>query len=650
MLRVCLLGLLAVSFVGAQYYNTKTADGEFLLKQKKVYNLLYHISQPDVVNVQLYNEGRAWDIEANINYYSKPEVVRNFLSLYRNGLLGRKQLFSVYYPKLLNEMDALFKLFYYANDFDTFYKTALWARIYINEGQFACALYNAVIRRPDTMYIQLPPLYELYPYSFFNMEVLQKAHHAKIFGKLDTDKSSGYETYVIPANYSGWYMNREYDLENKLNYFVEDVGLSSYYFLFRQQYPFWLESKEFSFPEYRGQEYLYGHQQLLNRYNLERLSNDLPVIADFDWSRPFYAGYYPTMSFHNGLPMPQRQHWSNFPVFKFDEINDIRNIESRITAAIDSGYIINNEGKWINIYTPEGLNILGNLIEGNADSSNIDFYGNVDVLSRKILGFNLEPTSSYQIVPSALETFATSMRDPAFYRLYKRIISYYYRYKQHQKPYSIDQIVFPNLKIQSFVVDKLITYFDQFDSSISNGLLVENEKEADSILVKLRQYRLNHKPFSFHIAVNADKPMKVAARIFLGPKYDSRHKLIELPENFRYFYEIDNWILELNAGLNKITRNSKDLFFLSSDPEPSEVFYKKLLKSIDGSESLVYNERIAGFPERLLLPKGDYKFDNNSFGFPLDRPILNYNYDGPNMVFKDILIYHKDDMDMDISY
>lgn len=102
-----------------------------------------------------------------------------------------------------------------------------------------------------------------------------------------------------------------------MNYFTEDIGLSTYYFFFRQNYPFWLKAKDYSFPNYRGVEYMYGHKQLINRYNLERLSNDLPKIGDFDWQRPFYAGYYPTMTYQNGLPLPQRPQWSLLPQHKF---------------------------------------------------------------------------------------------------------------------------------------------------------------------------------------------------------------------------------------------------------------------------------------------------------------------------------------------
>lgn len=68
--QVWLVGLLAFSLVGAEYYDTKTADKDFLLKQKKVYNLLYRIAQPALANITWYNEGQAWNIEANIDSYT----------------------------------------------------------------------------------------------------------------------------------------------------------------------------------------------------------------------------------------------------------------------------------------------------------------------------------------------------------------------------------------------------------------------------------------------------------------------------------------------------------------------------------------------------------------------------------------------------
>lgn len=110
-------------------------------------------------------------------------AVKDFLYLYKYGTLPRGEIFSPYYPQLMKETKALFHLLYYAKDFDTFYKTALWARVHMNEMQFGEAMYTALTRREDTKFINMPPPYEMYPYMFFNSEVLHRAQHAKVFGK-----------------------------------------------------------------------------------------------------------------------------------------------------------------------------------------------------------------------------------------------------------------------------------------------------------------------------------------------------------------------------------------------------------------------------------------------------------------------------------
>lgn len=127
------------------------------------------------------------------------------------------------------------------------------------------------------------------------------------------------------------------------------------------------------------------------------------------------------------------------------------------------------------------------------------------------------------------------------------------------------------------------------------------------------------------------------------------------------------------AGSNKLERNSHDFFFVRPDDEPSEIFYKRVEKALEGTEKLTYKQNIYGFPERLLLPKGhsggspyqlfifvspvknqilyqsrlfgNYQFDNRAMGYPLDRPIYRPHFDGPNMFFKDVNIFFKSDVD-----
>lgn len=99
-------------------------------------------------------------------------------------MLPRGEVYSVYYPKLRREMEALFHLLYNAKNFEIFFKTAMWARIHMNEMQFTHALYIAIVYHKDTHFLQLPPPYEMFPHEFFNVDVLEKAHHAKLYGEL----------------------------------------------------------------------------------------------------------------------------------------------------------------------------------------------------------------------------------------------------------------------------------------------------------------------------------------------------------------------------------------------------------------------------------------------------------------------------------
>lgn len=103
----------------------------------------------------------------------------------------------------------------------------------------------------------------------------------------------------------------------------------------------------------------------------------------------------------------------------------IKKLETRILEAIDSGFFYDEMGKQISLYAPEGLNYLGNLIEGNCDSYNVKYYGAYDVLARDILGMNFDCKCKDYYVPSSLQLFSTSMRDPAFYRLYDRILNFF---------------------------------------------------------------------------------------------------------------------------------------------------------------------------------------------------------------------------------
>ena len=105
------------------------------------------------------------------------------------------------------------------------------------------------------------------------------------------------------------------------------------------------------------------------------------------------------------------------------------------------------------------------------------------------------------------------------------------------------------MKIENVNVDKLLTFFEEFDSTISNNLAVSTLKEAEDYRIIARQKRLNHKDFNVHIDINAPKAMKAAVRIFLGPKYNVHMKEIDFKDHHDEFYEMDSFITDCKIYL-----------------------------------------------------------------------------------------------------
>lgn len=86
-------------------------------------------------------------------------------------------------------------------------------------------------------------------------------------------------------------------------------------------------------------------------------------------------------------------------------------------------------GKHIDIYNTvdAGFNYLGNVIQGNADSVDPVYYGQLERLYKKVLGMGPIQVTKHTTVPTALELFSTTLRDPVFYGIQKNIATYWMR-------------------------------------------------------------------------------------------------------------------------------------------------------------------------------------------------------------------------------
>lgn len=289
------------------------------------------------------------------------------------------------------------------------------------------------------------------------------------------------------------------------------------------------------------------------------------------------------------------------------------------------------------------------------------------------------------MVPTVLDNYQTALRDPVFYQLQKRLINTLILCKRKLPSYTREELYFPGVKIDNIVVDKLVTYFDDYLMDMTNAVFLSEEelkKTKSDMTFLVRKRRLNHRPFKITMDIMSDKAVDCVVRIFLGPKEDHMGNLIDINKNRLNFVEIDSFLYKLMTGKNELVRDSKDMHNLVRDRMMMRDFWSKVDSSSDFRDMMMKDMRNmhTGFPARLLLPKGrmggmrmmlyviisplriidsldsniiedtrkrmiDFRstvlLDKMPLGFPLDRHIDVSKFFTTNMKFLDVIIMHE---------
>ncbi|CAH2092851.1 unnamed protein product [Euphydryas editha] len=364
--------------------------------------------------------------------------------------------------------------------------------------------------------------------------------------------------------------------------------------------------------------------------------------------------------------------------------------EKIISEAVIKGYIEIN-GIRLDLTKPDDVEALGKLIYGTVEKTDltkiqVDAYRYLLILMKAVIGLNYWENNQYFVVPSVLDSYQTALRDPIFYQLQKRLVHFLIIFKMRLPSYTHEDLYFPGVKIDNIVVDKLVTYFDDYLMDMTNAVTYNNEelkKSTSDMVFFVRKRRLNHQPFKVSLDIMSDKTVDCVVRLFLGPKEDNLGNLIELNKNRFNFVELDSFIYKLNTGKNTIVRNSIDMHNLVRDRIMTRDLWKKM-ETVNDVKDLWFKDLKnyhTGFPTRLLLPKGtiggmkmmlyaivtplrlvenvdvsildtarkdiftDFRstvlLDKMPLGFPFDRQIDVTKFFTPNMKFLDVMIFHK---------
>lgn len=229
----------------------------------------------------------------------------------------------------MNELKTVYELFYFAKNFDTFYKAAAWARQNVNCGVFVDAIYLAVLNRRDTEKLSVPAPYELLPNYFIPKDIIVKASSllsGEIITPSETIQNEG-NAYILDTNFTSADFN-DSD-ESKLAYFHEDIGLNTYYFLQKLKKAPCINSS--TDKNIRYGEYLYHMmKQLSARYNLERYANGFEDVESLDWASFTTFPYNPMLIYSNGNDFSQR----TTDLSNINEAAFLRTIENNVATEV----------------------------------------------------------------------------------------------------------------------------------------------------------------------------------------------------------------------------------------------------------------------------------------------------------------------------
>ncbi|PZC73859.1 hypothetical protein B5X24_HaOG208736 [Helicoverpa armigera] len=518
----------------------------------------------------------AQEFTFNPDDYTEPSAITNLQKLKAAGLMPKGEIFSEYNPEHMKELKIIYEVLDSAKNFDAFYKAAAWARQNLNCGLFVNAIYLTIQSRKDTERLSIPAPYEVLPNYFVRKEVLVKASTI-LAGQEVTPSESIREdgnAYIIDANYTAMFYDNDDD--SKLAYFREDIGLNSYYFLRKLRMSPWLNN---DINGRYGENVYQMMKQFMARYNLERYANGMPEIEGIDWNSLPDINYDPELVYSDGIEFSHRTKPLVLPVN--DELALLQTIENNIVTVAShmrqSGY---NKTQILN-------HLMEILVTGERS---------YETLARQLLG--KDHTNNGHV--SVLEHCMTSMRDPMFWKINKKIVDLVDSALKLLPTYSRSELYFPGVEIVNIDVKKMMTAYDYFEFDVTDALKLDNRKSP--LNIKIGQPRLNHKPFTVKLNISSLVTKKGLVKIYLGPKLMPG----ELAAKKNLFTLLDVFEVSLKIGSNIISRTSNDMKHLSSDFISLKTIKKQVVDAEFGLDSLplkMIHSQI-GYPNRLILPKG----------------------------------------------
>ncbi|BES92120.1 Larval serum protein 2 [Nesidiocoris tenuis] len=529
--------------------------------------------------------------------------------------------------ELRSQTTVLYNFLSAAPDWETLKKMVSFMKDKVHLDMLKYALATAVYHQPKKFKMAPPNWFEVFPNYILPASTLRDLYRRKMKGVKDTIVYVNIANETVVGKNKYFNAFSETDPEAKLRYFRDDTSLSNMFLNWHLHFPNWRtvgkngNSEKW---EDRGHLFYYFHQQLLSRYNLERMYNKLEPVDGLSWSNVEMGRYVLDLLDNDGDPIPGRHAGHpNTQNTWWKRMEDVQTRQKRIGEAVDSNLVLNIEHQKLEpFYAGSEMYQLGNMILGTDNSSHPEYYGSyffdatdaVNIMGKGDIADNKEPGFFFKML--------TTLRDPIFFQLLENICTYFRSYAStYLEDYKeVDEMHnFHGLALDSVQVGHLSTYFDYEEIDVTKAIDLAPRETTDDIKYRAKILKLNHKPFAYDVTIslnssyeglaNGEKTTKVMFRLFLGPDNDWRGQKMDFELAKHYFVEIDRFPIELEVGTNIVSRNSKD----SSIYVDGELNYARvddlirLGRKTKKEWDLSFLKEIChcGMPNNLMLPKGD---------------------------------------------
>jgi len=351
----------------------------------------------------------------------------------------------------------------------------------------------------------------------------------------------------------------------------------------------------------QGELFGYMHQQMLARYNAERQAQGLPVVVayEFDEVEPDGCDLRPIFVHPSFAPRPAGMKWSD------NNIQQFRQWDYALNNVIQTGQIRGPNMETINLRGPQtdtayfGPNYFGHIVEATTNTF-YRYYGSLHNMGHGVFGSIGQPPrrSSY------MNSTATAVRDPIFFRWHKRVDTYIENFSNTLETDLATDAPAVRIAAGDVIITSSPTPPENF-SNFSGSNWVVNSFASDNVYTELGPARfdgefgkLTHQPYSYHIRVartnlsDISNPLYLTVRIFICPANAAadRRRWIEM-DKFRY-------ILPSNQPADVISRQDKHSSVIRRFPEDMQ-------GDIEGNTTYTVSGFCeCGWPYNLLFPCG----------------------------------------------